>query len=238
MNILITICGRGGSKGIPGKNVKLIGGKPLITYTIDIANKFAAIHKAKIALSTDDAQIKLTAEKLGLFTEYTRPDILASDVAGKIDTIADILKYEEQCNSLIYDFILDLDITSPMRTLSNLEQSFEILRQNEQAQTLFSVNPAARNPYFNMVEEGSNGFYTLVKKAANGSVMSRQAAPKVYELNASFYWYRRSFFYTGAKSPITDRSLIYEMDHLCFDLDHMNDFEYLEFLLLNNKVVL
>ncbi len=236
MNILITICGRGGSKGIPGKNVKLIGGKPLISYTIDIAQQVAAIYKAEIALSTDDNQIKQAAAQSGLFTDYTRPDILANDSAGKIDTIFDILKYEEQRKGLIYDFILDLDITSPLRTLSDLEQSFAMLRQNEEALTLFSVNPAARNPYFNMVEANENGFYSLIKKAADGSVMSRQAAPKVYDLNASFYWYRRSFFDLGLKSPITDKSLVFVMDHLCFDLDHMIDFEFLEFLLNSKRV--
>lgn len=236
MNILITICGRGGSKGIPGKNIKLIGKKPLIAYTIDIAKKFAAIHNAKIVLSTDDDQIKRTAEKFGLFTDYIRPEELASDVAGKIDTILDILKYEERRNGLVYDFILDLDITSPLRTLSDLEQSFEMIRQNDEALTLFSVNQAARNPYFNMVEEGSDGFYSLVKKAANGSVMSRQAAPKVYDLNASFYWYKRSFFDSGLKSPITNKSLVFVMDHLCFDLDHMIDFEFLEFLLNTKRI--
>lgn len=236
MKILITICGRGGSKGIPGKNVKLIGGKPLISYTIDIAQNVAAIYNSDIALSTDDDQIKQAAAQSGLFTAYTRPDILANDSAGKIDTIFDILKYEERRKGLIYDFILDLDITSPLRTLSDLEQSFALFRQNEEALTLFSVNPAARNPYFNMVEANENGFYSLIKKSADGSVMSRQAAPKVYDLNASFYWYRRSFFNLGLKSPITDKSLVFVMDHLCFDLDHMIDFEFLDFLLNSKRV--
>lgn len=208
----------------------------MISYTIDIAQQVAAIYKAEIALSTDDNQIKQAAAQSGLFTDYTRPDILANDSAGKIDTIFDILKYEEQRKGLIYDFILDLDITSPLRTLSDLEQSFAMLRQNEEALTLFSVNPAARNPYFNMVEANENGFYSLIKKAADGSVMSRQAAPKVYDLNASFYWYRRSFFDLGLKSPITDKSLVFVMDHLCFDLDHMIDFEFLEFLLNSKRV--
>ena len=221
MNILISICARGGSKGIPGKNVKLIDGKSLISYTIEIAHKFASIYEAEIALSTDDDQ---------------RPNILANDSAGKIDTIFDLLKFEEQRKGLIYDFILDLDVTSPMRTLSDLEQSFAMFKQNEEALTLFSVNPAARNPYFNMVEANDIGFYSLVKKSPNGSIMSRQTAPKVYDLNASFYWYRRSFFNLGCKSPITDKSLVFVMNHLCFDLDHMIDFEFLEFLLNSKRV--
>jgi CMP-N-acetylneuraminic acid synthetase len=107
---------------------------------------------------------------------------------------------------------------------------------NSEAMTLFSVNNANRNPYFNMVEEGANGFYNLVKTKTDGSVLSRQAAPKVYDLNASFYWYRRVFFDTDLKSPITDKSLVYVMNHICFDLDHPIDFLFMEFLLENRKL--
>ena len=124
----------------------------------------------------------------------------------------------------------------PLRTLEDIEQALELLIDNSEAITLFSVNNASRNPYFNMVEEASNGFYTLVKTYTDGSVLSRQAAPKVYDLNASFYWYRRSFFDTDLKSPITDKSLVYVMNHICFDLDHPTDFLFMEFLLENKKL--
>ena len=87
-----------------------------------------------------------------------------------------------------------------------------------------------------MVEKEQEGFYKLIKTNNDGSVLSRQAAPAVYDLNASFYWYRRSFFDSNFKSPITDRSLVYIMNHLCFDLDHPIDFEFLEFLILNHKL--
>ncbi len=66
--------------------------------------------------------------------------------------------------------------------------------------------------------------------------MTRQSAPKVYDLNASFYWYRNSFFDSGDKTAITDKSLIYVMDHICFDLDHPVDFLFMEYLLQNNKL--
>jgi CMP-N-acetylneuraminic acid synthetase len=87
-----------------------------------------------------------------------------------------------------------------------------------------------------MVEKNSNGFYSLVKTNIDGSVMTRQSAPKVFDLNASFYWYRRAFFEKNIKSAITDKSLIYEMSHMCFDLDHPVDFLFMEYLLKNNKL--
>lgn len=236
MNILITICARGGSKGIPGKNIKIIAGKPLIEYSISVAKRLQNKFNIKIAISTDDQAIKKAAENAGILTEYKRPDSLATDFAGKVETIKDLLFYEESLINSKYDFILDLDVTSPLRTLDDLESSFEILNNNKEALNLFSVNPAARNPYFNMVEQNTNGFYSLVKTNPDGSVMTRQSAPKVYDMNASFYWYRRSFFENNPKSAMTNKSLIYEMSHTCFDLDHPIDFLFMEYLLDNNKL--
>lgn len=234
MNILITICARGGSKGIPGKNIKPLNGKPLIYYTIEIAKKFAQKFDAQIAISTDDLDIKKTAEEFGLVTEYIRPIHLASDLSGKIDTIIDVLNFEEKRNKFKFDLILDLDVTSPLRTIEDLKKSYNQICSSD-ALTLFSVNPAARNPYFNMVEENSKGYFDLVKKQ-NGKVMSRQTAPLVYELNASFYWYKRIFFDLGINSPITEKSLIYVMPHICFDLDNPIDFSFMEYLMINDNL--
>lgn len=236
MNILITLCARGGSKGIPKKNIKDICGKPLICYSIELANTLNIKWKANVALSTDDNEIKKVAHDAGLFTNYLRPEFLASDSAGKIDTIRDLLLYEEALINKKYDYILDLDITSPLRTINDVEEALISLVKNPDALNLFSVNPASRNPYFNMVEENKNGFYALVKTNLDGSVMTRQSAPKVYELNASFYWYRRSFFDLNLKTAITSKSLIYEVKHICFDLDHLVDFMFMEFLLENDKL--
>ena len=236
MNILITICARGGSKGIPGKNIKLINGKPLIDYTIKVANLFKDKFNCKISLSTDDDKIKAVAVKSGIFTNYNRPEYLATDTAGKIETLKDLLYYEETLVDYKYDFILDLDVTSPLRTVEDLEKALELLIASKDAKNLFSVNQAARNPYFNMVEKNISGFYSLVKTNPDGSVMTRQLAPLVFDLNASFYWYKRSFFNLCEKSAITDKSLIYEMKHVCFDLDHPIDFLFMEYLLQNDKL--
>jgi CMP-N,N'-diacetyllegionaminic acid synthase len=234
MKILVTVCARGGSKGIPGKNIKELNGIPLIAYTIKVAKDFAAINGAEIAISTDDQQIKNAAANYGIATEYTRPELLATDSAGKIDTILDLLLYQESKNNTVYDYVLDLDVTSPLRTLDDLAKAFELLKEDNKALNLFSVNNAARNPYFNMVEQKKTGYYDLVKQ--EGAILTRQSAPKVYDLNASFYFYRREFFSQGLKTVFTQRSLIYLMPHLCFDLDHVIDFEFLDFLLANNKL--
>jgi CMP-N,N'-diacetyllegionaminic acid synthase len=234
MNILITLCARGGSKGIPGKNIKLLNGKPLIAYTIDIAKAFSLKFNCKIALSTDDSKIKDIAAEFGLETSYSRPADLSTDQAGKIGTINDLLKHEEKLAGLEYDYVLDLDVTSPLRTLQDLESAFSILANDPDALNLFSVNKAARNPYFNMVERQDDGYFKLVKD--KGSITGRQSAPEVFDLNASFYFYRRDFFRFLFPTVFTPRSLVYVMPHICFDLDHLIDFVFLEFLLSNNKL--
>ena len=236
MNILITICARGGSKGIPGKNIKIMNEVPLINYTISLAKKVQKKYSAIVTLSTDDIEIKNVAEVCGLTTEYERPYFLATDEAGKIDTIRDVLKYEEEARNLKFDFILDLDVTSPLRNMEDIETALDLLTDKPDAKNLFSVNISARNPYFNMVQEDNNGFFSLVNPHSDLKILSRQSAPKVYDLNASFYWYRRSFFDSYENSAITDKSLAYEMKHICFDLDHPLDFLFMEYLIQNNKL--
>ncbi len=233
MQILVTLCGRGGSKGIPGKNIRLINGLPLIAYSINHAKQFAKLHNADIALSTDSEAIIEIAAELGLQTTYLRPEHLSNDSAGKVETIQHLVEFEETNRGVKYDLVLDLDISSPLRNVNDLEQAFQIITNDENALNLFSVNKANRNPYFNMVEIYDNGYFGLVKK---GDFLTRQSAPTVYELNASFYFYKRTFFNQPLIKTISERSLIYEMQHICFDLDHPIDFEFMEYLMVNDKL--
>jgi CMP-N,N'-diacetyllegionaminic acid synthase len=233
MNILITICARGGSKGIPGKNIKLLNGKPLIEYTINSAKYFSKRHNSTIAISTDDEKILRVCNSFGLHTNYKRPIGLSTDTAGKIDTINDILIFEENEKNIKYDYILDLDVTSPLRTQLDLIEAFEKLQNDKYALNIFSVNIANKNPYFNMVEKKADGYFELSKK---GEYLTRQSADPVFELNASFYFYRREFFSNEIKKVVNEKSLIHLMNHICFDLDHLIDFEFMNFLLENNKI--
>ena len=148
MNLLITICARGGSKGIPGKNIKNVFNKPLIAYSIECAFKFARLYNADVTLSTDSDEIKKVAALFNLKTDYTRPADLATDTAGKIPVLRDVWKYEEQNRNKKYDYFLDLDITSPLRTIEDLNGAFEMIKNNTNALNLYSVSPAHRNPYF------------------------------------------------------------------------------------------
>ena len=233
MKILITICARGGSKGIPRKNIKNLNNKPLIYYTIKAAKEFQKLYDADICLSSDDNEIINVSAELGLKTIYKRPKKLALDSTGKIETINHALLFFEKYFEKKYDFILDLDVTSPLRTINDLTLAFNKLINSTNALNIFSVNNCNRNPYFNMVEINNNGFYSLAK---NGSFLTRQSAPKVYDMNASFYFYRRKYFDMNIKSSISDKSLIYVMPHICFDLDNPLDFDFMDYLISSNKL--
>ncbi|WP_460924105.1 acylneuraminate cytidylyltransferase family protein [Pontibacter brevis] len=232
----MTICARGGSKGIPGKNIKELNGSPLIAYSIKTAKEFAKKYKADISLSTDDSVIKAKAAEFGVITDYTRPESLANDTAGKIDVIQHLLDYEETNRGKKYDYVIDLDITSPLRTLQDLESALNMLENKPEALNIFSVSPARRNPYFNMVEEQGDGFVRVVKKSRD--IKSRQDAPPVYDMNASFCVFRRRFFEEGLAIGTTDRSLAYVMEHTCFDLDHPIDFQVMEIMMREGLIEL
>jgi CMP-N-acetylneuraminic acid synthetase len=236
MKILITICARGGSKDIPEKNIKILNGRPLIDYTIHSARQFQQkFEDVDVVLSTDSLKIKKVAENCGLISDYIRPEILAGDKVSKIEAIRDVLLWQENIMSYKYDYILDLDVSSPLRNLNDLTNGFEYLMKNDDAINLFSVSSANRNPYFNMVEQNKDGFFDLVK-SLESSISSRQSAPKVYDLNASFYFYKRIFFDLKYDRVITEKSMIYEIPHICFDIDHHIDFEIISYLMENNKL--
>lgn len=235
MNLLITICARGGSKGIPNKNLKNLARKPMLYYSIQAAKSFGKLRGADYGFSTDSSDIRKLGNDLDFGTDYIRPEHLATDSAGKIDTIKDVMLYEEKRKNKKYDYVLDLDATSPLRTVEDLETAYKIIQKNESALNLFSVSKPHRNPYFNQVERTSNGYYRLVK-IPDVPVKTRQSAPEVWDLNASFYFFKREFFELGYQNAYTDRSLIYVVPHICFDLDEPIDFEFMSYLIENKKL--
>ena len=146
------------------------------------------------------------------------------------DPLQDIYLGKEGRLKCRYDFIIDLDVTSPLRTINDLQSAFLQLVSNDNAINIFSVSLAKRNPYFNMVEKiNENGFVRLVKNI--GNIKSRQDVPEVYDMNASFYIFRREYFEYGYEVPVTDKSLAYVVPHICFDLDEPEDFVIMEIIL-------
>ena len=225
MKILATICARGGSKGIKDKNIKELDGKPLIAYTIEYLKEWGKADR--IVCSTDSDKIAEVAKKYGAEIPVRRPDPLADDNAWKVDVIKHIHAFCEKQDNTQYDIVVDLDPTSPLRKKNHLTEAIEKFKKVD-ADNLYSVTKARKNPYFNMVELDENGYSHLCKKS---DVVSRQTASKVYEMNASIYIYKRDFL-INTKSIHSDKTIIYEMpDISSVDIDTELDFDYVEYLL-------
>ncbi|MCL5072004.1 MAG: acylneuraminate cytidylyltransferase family protein [Actinobacteria bacterium] len=233
-NLLITICARGGSKGVKGKNIRELAGKPLISYTIKQAQEWG---RAKhIVVSTDSEEIAKVAKDFGAEVPFIRPADLATDAAGKVGVIKHALISCEKIFGEIYDVVMDLDVTSPIRKVADLENAFNLFLEKK-SKTLFSVVVAHRNPYFNMVEESVDGKAHLCKQ---GDFARRQDAPKVYDMNASIYIYDRQYLLgKETVSAISDNSIVYVMDSVSrVDIDSELDFKFIEFLIKESIVTL
>jgi CMP-N-acetylneuraminic acid synthetase len=236
-NILLIIAARGGSKGVTNKNIRPLNGKPLIAHTVLQAKKWGKADR--IICSTDSEAIAAAAKEYGAEVPFLRPAELASDTAGKLSVYRHALRaVEAKSGGVKYDIIVDLDVTAPIRKISDIEGAYQLFL-DKRPKSVFSVTPCRRNPYFNMVETDQNGYATLAKKAGTG-VVSRQQAPKVWDMNASIYVYDRDFILDEqVTSAISDRSLIWEMDSFsAFDIDHEIDFTFIEFLVTKGLVTL
>ena len=239
MKILFTICGRAGSKGIKNKNIREFVGKPLPYYTIsaiDLFLKETSLNvEADIVVNSDSKELLEMMKNNPLRTIETieRDASLAGDAVGKIAVINDCLLKMESRSHKKYDMVVDLDITSPLRTVDNVEQL--ILKQVEcGADVTTSVTTARRNPYFNQVMKTEHGF----KKVIASNFTARQQAPEIFDMNASLYAYSPEFLRSG-KGVLDGYCECIEMyDTGVLDLDHENDFELMEvianYLFINN----
>ena len=180
MKPLVIIPARGGSKGIPHKNIKPLAGKPLIYYTIDVARQI--VSDDDICISTDDKEIIKCVEDYGLKVPFVRPAELASDTAGTYEVLLHALNYYENKGSH-YDVIILLQNTSPFRTAKQVKEALLLYRP--ELEMVVSVKETATNPYYNCFEEDSEGY---LKKTLDSSMFTRrQDAPVTYEFNGAIY---------------------------------------------------
>lgn len=180
-NVLFVIPARGGSKGIPGKNIKPLNGKPLIGYSIDVAREFA--DDDDICLTTDDERIADVAEaQFGLKVPFLRPAALATDKSGTYGVLIHALDYYAALGRN-YDTIVLLQPTSPFRTAADVRKAISLYSPD--VDMVVTVKEAATNPYYNAFEEDEQGFLHISK--GDGRYTRRQDAPKVWEYNGAVY---------------------------------------------------
>jgi CMP-N,N'-diacetyllegionaminic acid synthase len=225
MKNICIICARNGSKRLKKKNFKKIFGKPLIYHTINQAIKSKIFDH--IIFSTDSEILRKLAIKYGAESWFLRPKKLASDKAAKIPVIRHAVLEAEKKFKTNFDYIFDLDVTSPLRNVSDIKNSFKLFLKSKK-DMLISGNKARKNPYFNMVEFKENKSLKLAKQPRRYYVR-HQDAPVVYELNASIYiWKKESLF--KQVGPFCKKTFFYEMPYnKSIDIDNLSDFRMVEF---------
>lgn len=226
-SVLCTICARGGSKGVKNKNIKELGGKPLIAYTIEQAKASKLFEH--IVISTDSDAIANVAKAYGAEVFFKRSDEMASDTAGKLDVIRDGFMRSEVYYQKQYDYLVDLDATAPLRSVEDIINSFEQFK-NDDNDNLITAMPSRRSPYFNLVEVGNDGKVKLSKKL-DSAILRRQDAPKSYDMNASIYIWKREVI-LEEKTLFLEKTGLYVMpEERSIDIDTELDFEFVEFLM-------
>lgn len=227
MSRLCTICARGGSKGVPGKNVRPLRGKPLIAWSIEQARASGLFDK--IAVSSDDDAILDAARSAGADILIKRPDELATDESGKIGAIVHALRATEERSGMTFDVLVDLDATSPLRSVEDIRGAVELL-ETRRASSVITAAPARRSPYFNQIEETAEGHVRLSKQAGS-AVVRRQDAPRVFDMNASIYVWNRARL-IDQPAVLYDDTLLFEMpEHRSHDIDTEVDFRIVEMLM-------
>lgn len=232
-NVLITICGRAGSKGFKNKNLKSFLGIPLVYYTAAIAEDFKRrLYKecnTIICLNTDSKELqKLLNEKYNDIEIIDRIEELGGDKVPKMAVWHNSLDIMELKFSRKFDYVIDLDITSPLRQIDDVVNAYKKKLERTECQLVYSVCASRRNPYFNMVKV-ENGFAT---QFAHSNFTTRQEAPAVYDMNASIYVIDANYLRNDKDNMLLDaESTIYEMyDTAILDIDSEHDFELMEII--------
>lgn len=228
MKYLVVIPARGGSKGIPRKNIKLFDGKPLIYYAIDTAR--AVVPDEDICVSTDDDEIIQVVESYGLKVPFKRPVELATDTAGTYEVLLHALDFYEKQGKR-YDALILLQNTSPFRTADHVKEAIKLY--TPEVDMVVSVKECAANPYYCVFEETPEGYLHVCK--GDGNIFRRQDAPKVYEYNGAIYIMNADVLKTTHMHKMQKR-VKYVMDNTSsFDLDTLWDWQMAEMIKQQSK---
>lgn len=221
---LYIIPARGGSKGIPRKNIKLLNGRPLLFYTIDYARNF--VDDRFICMSSDDDEIIRMTNDYGLSVPFKRPGELAKDNSGSKELVHHALEFYAKLGTE-FDKVVLLQPTSPLRKIETLTRALEVY--NPSLELVVSVQKLEHHPYYGVYEESEEGY---LSKFVESNINRRQDLPQYFVVNGAFY-----IFNVDALSGnrwVSDFSKIVKIEmpkSESIDLDNEDDWEYCEFLI-------
>lgn len=228
--MMITVCGRAGSKGFKNKNLKTFCSKPLVHYTMSAVEMFVAAHPElhiDVVLNTDSGLLRdIVCGSYPSVVFLHRPAALCGDTVAKMEVFQQSLQVMEEKNGLPYDYHMDLDITSPLRTVADVEGCYAALAAREDLDLVMSAAPSRRSPYMNMAKRVDDHVEQVIKT----NFVARQQTPACYDLNASIYVFRRSFLAGNTSGFLWDgKCEIFEMmDTGILDIDSEEDFLLME----------
>lgn len=227
MKRICTILARGGSKGVPGKNLRELAGKPLIAHAIEQARATALFDA--LAVSSDSDAILDVARALRVDHVVRRPIEMATDAASKLPAIQHCVRTVEDARGMTFDLVVDLGVTSPLRSAADIRGAVA-LWEDRRNSVVVSATRARSSPYFNMVEIDADGWAKLSKKPP-ARIERRQDGPHVFELNGAIYVWRRAAI-MEAPAVFYPDTAIYEMPHeRSVDIDSPIDLAFAEFLM-------
>lgn len=220
----VIIPARGGSKGLPGKNIIELNATPMICYTLTAAQDL--FDNSIIYVSTDSNEIKRVVEQCGVKINRLRPSDLATDTASIIDVLFDVLNNDIQD---LPDYIILMQPTSPFRNSSHLSEALRLVSQD--VDMVVSVCESHANPYWNLFEENSAGFLV---KSKEGDYTRRQDLPSVYTYNGAIYIIKTQSL-IDKKSLKFEKIVKYVMDkQSSVDIDDILDFKFAQLLMGKN----
>lgn len=231
MKRLCTLCARGGSKGVKGKNLRLLLGKPLIAHSILQALESKLFDA--VAVSSDSEEILDAAKQFGAHVLVRRPAEMATDSAPKVPVIRHCLAEAERMLETTFEVLVDLDATSPLRLADDIVGAVSLLEETGVSNVITGA-PARRSPYFNLVELDTQGFARLSKPPST-VVARRQDSPRCFDMNASIYVWRRAVFVAEPKIFYEDTKLFEMPEERSQDIDSELDFEIVRLLMERRK---
>jgi N-acylneuraminate cytidylyltransferase/CMP-N,N'-diacetyllegionaminic acid synthase len=227
MSLICTMCARGGSKGVVGKNNRTLLGRPLLAWSIEQARQTGLF--TAIAFSSDSDALLEEALRSGADVAVRRPDEMATDTAPKLPAIHHCLEQAMLRTGHTPEIFVDLDVTSPLRLASDITGAIALLR-NSGAPSVITGAPARRSPYFNLVEERRDGTVGL-SKIADPPIVRRQDSPRCFDMNASIYVWNVASFLADPRVFYPDTRLFEMPEERSVDIDSEIDFTLVELLL-------
>lgn len=229
MKTLAIIPARGGSKGVQGKNIKLLNGKPLIEYTVDAAKQVFAT--GDICVSTDSIAISEVVKRLGIDTPFLRPAELAEDNSSTYEVLLHALAYYKSAGKE-YDTVVLLQPTSPFRIADDIKQAMQLYTAG--TEMVVSVKETDANPYYVLFEENAAGY---LEKSKEGNFSSRQQCPVVWQYNGAVYVINVSALLKGSHLNFKKVKKYVMPTMRSLDIDTEADWDYAEFLLKRTALV-